>query len=69
MRGSSPTRTYVSVIQHTLTANMNISQDAKKYYQRLGAEATQQTWTTEMVEEVDIFEGGDVEDDEWDNWD
>merc|ERR1712154_625563 len=57
----------LGMVNERFFANQNIH--AKKYYQRLGAEATQQTWTTEMVEEVDIFEGGDVEDDEWDNWD
>ena len=54
---------------HTASRKSEYFQDAKKYYQRLGAGTTEQVWTTEMVEEVDIFEGNDLDEDGWDDWD
>lgn len=57
----------LGMVNERFFANQNIY--AKKYYQRLGAGTTEQVWTTEMVEEVDIFEGNDLDEDGWDDWD
>jgi len=43
----------------------NIS--AKKYYHKVGSQGSDPSWTTEKIEEVDIF-GENDEDDDWDDW-